>query len=83
MQMTEQFCIITNLFCSEEEDESEKYYVEYDAGKYSPRLIQFSDLPPDTILIDVEDDFKRLEFARGLVIKTGQAEVSEAVHDIL
>lgn len=57
--------------------------MEYDAGRYSPRLIPLPDLPPDTILIDVEDDLKRLEFARQLVIKTGQAEVSEALHDLL
>lgn len=57
--------------------------MEYDAGKYSPRLIPFSDLPPETILIDIEDDLKRLEFARQLVIKTGQAEVSGALLDNL
>lgn len=50
--------------------------VEYEAGNYSPQLIRPSDLPPDTIVFDADDDIKRLEFARHQIIVTGQLQVS-------
>lgn len=62
--------------CRDEENENDKHCQEYTEGSYSPKLMPMSDLPADAILLDAEDDVKRLEFGRQLVVKTGQAEVS-------
>ena len=59
-----------------EEDVTDPATAEYDAGNYSPQLIRASDLPPDTIVFDVADDIKRLEFARHQMLVTGQLQVS-------
>lgn len=58
----------------DEESENNKHCQEYTEGSYSPKLMPMSDLPADAILLDAEDDVKRLEFGRQLVVKTGQAE---------
>ncbi len=55
-----------------EDDLQLQFYDEYDAGGYSPRLLKASELEPDQIVYDPEDDMKRLEYARNHVMKTGQ-----------
>ena len=66
-----------SLFISDEnliteDDIEQQYYDEYDAGGYSPRLLRPSDLEPDQLVYDPEDDIKRLEYARNHVMKTGR-----------
>ncbi len=55
-----------------EDDLQTQFYEEYDAGGYSPRMLKASDLEPDQIVYDPEDDMKRLEYARNHVMKTGK-----------
>ncbi|XP_060073611.1 splicing factor Cactin-like [Ylistrum balloti] len=55
-----------------EEDLEEQAYVDYEAGKYSPRLLRFNDLEIDTIVYDPTDDMKKLELARQQVRTLGQ-----------
>ena len=62
----------------EEEDPLTALYDEYDAGSYSPSLVQVDDLEPDTLVYDPAEDMKRLEFARLHVIRTGRAKVGAA-----
>ncbi|KAK2156039.1 hypothetical protein LSH36_223g02000 [Paralvinella palmiformis] len=56
-----------------EEDLNNQSYVEYDTGGYSPRLLQYNDLEPDTLVYDPDDDLRRLQFARLHLEQTGQA----------
>ena len=58
-----------------EEDLVDPDVAEYETGRYSPQLIRPFDLPPDTIIIDPDDDKKCLDFARHQVIVTGQLQV--------
>merc|ERR1712136_245757 len=44
---------------------------EYRDGRYSPRLIQVSDLPPDTVIVDAAEDAMTIEGRRRLLSKTG------------
>ncbi|OWF46150.1 cactin-like [Mizuhopecten yessoensis] len=55
-----------------EEDLEEQAYVDYEAGKYSPRLQRFNDLEIDTVVYNPADDMKKLELARQQVKTLGQ-----------
>ena len=67
------------LFRDDNEDvkKADQPFIDYDAGRYSPRLLQLTDLEPDTLVTDIEDDMKRLQFARMQMFKTGKAMVSQ------
>lgn len=54
------------------EDPKAKSEEEYRAGSYSPRLLRPEELEPGTLLIDAEDDEKRLEFLRQQLMGTGR-----------
>ncbi len=55
-----------------ENDLESGLYDEYVEGGYSPRLLRPSELEPDQLVYDPEDDIKRLEYARRHVMKTGK-----------
>ncbi len=55
-----------------ENDLESHLYDEYVDGGYSPRLLRPSELEPDQLVYDPEDDIKRLEYARRHVMKTGK-----------
>ena len=62
----------------EEEEDSEadvekesQNHLDYLSGRYSPKLIQGTDLEADTIIYNPADDIRRLEYARSQVLKTG------------
>lgn len=44
----------------------------YQAGGYSPKFLNADDLEPGTIVVNEEDDTKRLEFARMQVVDSGK-----------
>ncbi|XP_044021298.1 cactin [Aphidius gifuensis] len=46
-------------------------FCEYESGGYSPKLLTSLQLEPGTIVTLEEDDTQRLEYARSLVLKTG------------
>lgn len=54
-----------------EEDLIQQSQAEYDSGRYSPTLLQPSELPLDTHLINVEEDLQRLQLARKQLQVTG------------
>ncbi|KAK1790058.1 hypothetical protein P4O66_002368 [Electrophorus voltai] len=62
-----------------EEDLIQQSQAEYDSGRYSPTLLQPSELPLDTHTIDAEDDLQRLVLARRQLQVTGDA--SESAED--
>ncbi|XP_072525370.1 splicing factor Cactin [Salminus brasiliensis] len=62
-----------------EEDLIQQSQAEYDSGRYSPTLLQPSELPLDTHTIDVEEDLQRLHLARRQLQVTGDA--SESAED--
>lgn len=62
-----------------EEDLIQQSQAEYDSGRYSPTLLQSSELPLDTHTIDVEEDLQRLHLARRQLQVTGDA--SESAED--
>ncbi|XP_036410005.1 cactin [Megalops cyprinoides] len=62
-----------------EEDLIQQSQAEYDSGRYSPRLLQPSDLPLDTHTIEPEEDLQRLHLARRQLQVTGDA--SESAED--
>ncbi|XP_036411730.1 cactin [Colossoma macropomum] len=62
-----------------EEDLIQQSQAEYDSGRYSPVLLQPSDLPLDTHTIDAEEDLQRLHLARRQLQVTGDA--SESAED--
>ncbi|KAI4871746.1 hypothetical protein NFI96_029490 [Prochilodus magdalenae] len=62
-----------------EEDLIQQSQAEYDSGRYSPVLLQPSDLPLDTHTIGVEEDLQRLHLARRQLQVTGDA--SESAED--
>ncbi|KAF5900434.1 cactin, partial [Clarias magur] len=47
-----------------EEDLIQQSQAEYDSGRYSPVLLQSSELPLDTHVVDAEEDLHRLQLAR-------------------
>ncbi|XP_026135288.1 cactin-like isoform X2 [Carassius auratus] len=62
-----------------EEDLIQQSQAEYDSGRYSPTLLQSSELPLDTHTINVEEDLQRLVLARTQLQVTGDA--SESAED--
>ena len=50
-------------------------YDDYTAGSYSPKLIRPSNLDMDTIVFDEEDDWKKLQYSRQQLSKTGRVKV--------
>lgn len=54
-----------------EEDLIQQSQAEYDSGRYSPTLLQPSELPLDTHIINVEEDLQRLVLARRQLQVTG------------
>lgn len=54
-----------------EEDLIQQSQAEYDSGRYSPTLLQTSELPLDTHVMDVEEDLQRLQLARRQLQVTG------------
>lgn len=54
-----------------EEDLIQQSQAEYDSGRYSPTLLQTSELPLDTHVMDVEEDLHRLQLARRQLQVTG------------
>ncbi|XP_052403347.1 cactin isoform X2 [Carassius gibelio] len=59
-----------------EEDLIQQSQAEYDSGRYSPTLLQPSELPLDTHTINVEEDLQRLVLARTQLQVTGDANES-------
>lgn len=54
-----------------EEDLIQQSQAEYDSGRYSPVLLQTSELPLDSHVMDVEEDLQRLQLARRQLQVTG------------
>lgn len=54
-----------------EEDLIQQSQAEYDSGRYSPTLLQPSELPLDTHIMKVEEDLQRLLLARRQLQVTG------------
>lgn len=63
-----------------EEDLIQQSQAEYDSGRYSPTLLQNSELPLDTHIIAEEEDLQRLLLARRQMQVTGDA--SESAEDL-
>ncbi|KAG1969090.1 cactin [Pimephales promelas] len=59
-----------------EEDLIQQSQAEYDSGRYSPTLLQPSELPLDTHIMKVEEDLQRLLLARRQLQVTGDANES-------
>uniref|UniRef100_A0A672STG8 Splicing factor Cactin n=1 Tax=Sinocyclocheilus grahami TaxID=75366 RepID=A0A672STG8_SINGR len=59
-----------------EEDLIQQSQAEYDSGRYSPTLLQPSELPLDTHIINAEEDLQRLQLARTQQQVTGDANES-------
>ncbi|XP_056598836.1 splicing factor Cactin [Triplophysa dalaica] len=59
-----------------EEDLIQQSQAEYDSGRYSPTLLQNSELPLDTHVTDVDEDMQRLHLARRQMQVTGDANES-------
>lgn len=55
-----------------EEDLIQQSQAEYDSGRYSPTLLQPSELPLDSHVIDVVEDMQRLHLARRQMQVTGE-----------
>ncbi|XP_062888841.1 splicing factor Cactin isoform X2 [Mobula hypostoma] len=62
-----------------EEDLIQQSLDDYDAGKYSPRLLSTHELPMDTHIVDAEEDLQKLLMARQQLQVTGDA--SESAED--
>ncbi|XP_064609618.1 splicing factor Cactin-like [Liolophura sinensis] len=60
-----------------EEDLLDQSVDEYEAGKYSPKLIRPEDLDYDTVIYETEDDLKKLAFAREQVQTTGRVKMDQ------
>ncbi len=54
-----------------EEDLIQQSQAEYDSGRYSPTLLQPSELPLDMHIMNVEEDLQRLQLARKQLLVTG------------
>ncbi|TSQ01595.1 Cactin [Bagarius yarrelli] len=59
-----------------EEDLIQQSQAEYDSGRYSPVLLQPSELPLDTHVTDADEDLQRLQLARRQLQVTGDANES-------
>ncbi|XP_059847049.1 splicing factor Cactin isoform X2 [Hypanus sabinus] len=62
-----------------EEDLIQQSLDDYDAGKYSPRLLSTHELPMDTHIVDADEDLQKLLMARQQLQVTGDA--SESAED--
>ncbi|KAG2464253.1 CATIN protein, partial [Polypterus senegalus] len=62
-----------------EEDLIQQSLDDYDSGRYSPCLLQQSELPLDTHVVEPEEDLHRLQLARKQLQVTGDA--SESAED--
>ncbi|XP_078054847.1 splicing factor Cactin [Mustelus asterias] len=62
-----------------EEDLIQQSLDDYDAGKYSPKLLSPHELPMDTHIVDAEEDLQKLMMARQQLQVTGDA--SESAED--
>ncbi|XP_072338571.1 splicing factor Cactin isoform X1 [Scyliorhinus torazame] len=62
-----------------EEDLIQQSLDDYDAGKYSPKLLSLHELPMDTHIVDAEEDLQKLMMARQQLQVTGDA--SESAED--
>ncbi|XP_039190684.1 cactin [Crotalus tigris] len=63
-----------------EEDLIQQSLDDYDAGKYSPRLLTSHELPFDAHVVDADEDLQRLQLSRQQLQVTGDA--SESAEDI-
>ncbi|XP_062816430.1 LOW QUALITY PROTEIN: splicing factor Cactin [Anolis carolinensis] len=63
-----------------EEDLIQQSLDDYDAGKYSPRLLTSHELPFDAHVVEVDEDLQRLVLSRQQLQVTGDA--SESAEDI-
>uniref|UniRef100_A0A8D2J5Y4 Splicing factor Cactin n=2 Tax=Varanus komodoensis TaxID=61221 RepID=A0A8D2J5Y4_VARKO len=63
-----------------EEDLIQQSLDDYDAGKYSPRLLTSHDLPFDAHVVEADEDLQRLQLSRQQLQVTGDA--SESAEDI-
>uniref|UniRef100_A0A8D0HD94 Splicing factor Cactin n=1 Tax=Sphenodon punctatus TaxID=8508 RepID=A0A8D0HD94_SPHPU len=63
-----------------EEDLIQQSLDDYDAGKYSPRLLNSHELPFDAHVVEVDEDLQRLLLSRQQLQVTGDA--SESAEDI-
>ncbi|KAI5227005.1 splicing factor Cactin [Manis pentadactyla] len=63
-----------------EEDLIQQSLDDYDAGKYSPRLLTAHELPLDAHVLEPEEDLQRLQLSRQQLQVTGDA--SESAEDI-
>ncbi|XP_032992606.1 cactin [Lacerta agilis] len=63
-----------------EEDLIQQSLDDYDAGKYSPRLLTSHELPFDAHVVEADEDFQRLLLSRQQLQVTGDA--SESAEDI-
>lgn len=62
-----------------EEDLIQQSLDDYDAGKYSPKLLGMHELPMDTHMVDADEDMQKLMMARQQLQVTGDA--SESAED--
>ncbi|XP_041060263.1 cactin isoform X2 [Carcharodon carcharias] len=62
-----------------EEDLIQQSLDDYDAGKYSPKLLSPHELPMDTHIVDADEDLQKLMMARQQLQVTGDA--SESAED--
>nr|CAB3226592.1 cactin [Phallusia mammillata] len=56
-----------------QEDLENQCIEEYEEGNYSPNLLQAKDLPPDVVIVNVEEDTLTIEGKRNLLSRTGDA----------
>ncbi|XP_007436914.1 cactin [Python bivittatus] len=63
-----------------EEDLIQQSLDDYDAGKYSPRLLTSHELPFDAHVVEADEDLQRLQLSRQQLQVTGDA--SESAEDI-
>lgn len=62
-----------------EDDLIQQSQAEYDSGRYSPTLLQSSELPLDAHVVEIDEDLHRLHLARRQLQVTGDA--SESAED--
>lgn len=63
-----------------EEDLIQQSQAEYNSGRYSPTLLQPSELPLDMHIINVEEDLQRLQLARRQLQVTGAYRSVASLH---
>lgn len=60
-----------------EEDLIQQSLDDYDAGKYSPKLLGMHELPMDTHMVDADEDMQKLMMARQQLQVTGKRNVAD------